>query len=81
MKIAATKMSERGQFSCLENGTATFLKNCLLLKIVGGRTPQENKTFTRLVSSSRCTMEENYLVQKLSRAVFKTNNIHQCAAT
>ena len=23
----------------------------------------------------------NYLVQKLSRAVFKTNNIHQCAAT
>ena len=33
------------------------------------------------VSSSRCTMEENYLVQKLSRAVFQTNNIHQCAAT
>ncbi len=33
------------------------------------------------VSSSRCTVEENYLVQKLSRAVFKTNNVHQCAAT
>lgn len=33
------------------------------------------------VSSSRCTMEENYLVQKLSRAVFHTNNVHQCAAT
>ncbi len=33
------------------------------------------------VSSSRCTMEENYLMQKLSRTVFKTNNIHQCAAT
>jgi len=33
------------------------------------------------VSSSRCTMEENYLVQKLARAVFKTNNVHQCAAT
>jgi predicted molibdopterin-dependent oxidoreductase YjgC len=33
------------------------------------------------VSSSRCTMEENYLMQKLSRAVFETNNIHQCAAT
>lgn len=33
------------------------------------------------ISSSRCTMEENYLVQKLSRAVFKTNNVHQCAAT
>ncbi len=33
------------------------------------------------VSSSRCTMEENYLVQKLARAVFGTNNVHQCAAT
>jgi predicted molibdopterin-dependent oxidoreductase YjgC len=33
------------------------------------------------VSSSRCTMEENFLVQKLSRAVFGTNNVHQCAAT
>ncbi|MBK07259.1 MAG: hypothetical protein CL920_06730 [Deltaproteobacteria bacterium] len=33
------------------------------------------------ISSSRCTGEENYLVQKLSRAVFTTNNVHQCAAT
>ena len=33
------------------------------------------------VSSSRCTMEENYLVQKLARAVFGTNHVHQCAAT
>ncbi|MCO4759866.1 MAG: (2Fe-2S)-binding protein [Myxococcales bacterium] len=33
------------------------------------------------ISSSRCTNEENYLVQKLSRAAFGTNNCHQCAAT
>ncbi|MBC8328550.1 MAG: (2Fe-2S)-binding protein [Planctomycetes bacterium] len=33
------------------------------------------------VSSSRCTGEENYLVQKLARAVFDTNNVHQCSAT
>lgn len=33
------------------------------------------------ISSSRCTVEENYLMQKLSRAVYGTNNIHQCAAT
>ena len=33
------------------------------------------------ISSSRCTGEENYLMQKLSRAVYGTNNIHQCAAT
>jgi len=33
------------------------------------------------VSSSRCTVEENYLMQKLARAVFGTNNVHSCAAT
>ncbi|MCG8459229.1 MAG: 2Fe-2S iron-sulfur cluster-binding protein [Holophagales bacterium] len=33
------------------------------------------------ISSSRCTGEENYLVQKLARAAFRTHNVHQCAAT
>lgn len=33
------------------------------------------------VSSSCCTNEENYLMQKLARAVFGTNNIDQCART
>jgi len=33
------------------------------------------------VSSSRCTGEENYLMQKLARAAFGTNNCHSCAAT
>ncbi len=33
------------------------------------------------ISSSRCTVEENYLVQKMARAVFSTHNVHQCAAT
>lgn len=33
------------------------------------------------VSSSRCTNEENYLMQKMARAAFRTQNVHQCAAT
>ena len=33
------------------------------------------------ISSSRCTVEENYLMQKLARAAYGTHNIHQCAAT
>ena len=33
------------------------------------------------ISSSRCTGEENYLVQKMARAAFDTHNVHQCAAT
>lgn len=31
------------------------------------------------LSSARCTNEENYLMQKLVRAVFKTNDIDHCA--
>ncbi len=33
------------------------------------------------ISSSRCTGEENYLFQKMARAAFRTQNVHQCAAT
>ncbi len=33
------------------------------------------------VSSSRCTVEENYLVQKLARAAFMTHNVQHRAAT
>ncbi len=33
------------------------------------------------ISSSRCTGEENYLIQKMARAAWGTHNVHQCAAT
>ena len=46
-----------------------------------GVSQRHGKDALGFVSSSRCTVEENYLVQKLSRAVFGTNNVHQCAAT
>ncbi len=32
-----------------------------------------------LLSSARCTNEENYLMVKLARAVLRTNNIDHCA--
>jgi predicted molibdopterin-dependent oxidoreductase YjgC len=48
------------------------------LKAVAGRHGNDALGF---VSSSRCTGEENYLLQKLSRAAFGTNNCHSCAAT
>jgi len=32
-----------------------------------------------ILSSARCTNEENYLATKLARAVLKTNNIDHCA--
>jgi formate dehydrogenase major subunit/formate dehydrogenase alpha subunit len=31
------------------------------------------------LASAKCTNEENYLIQKLARAVIKTNNIDHCA--
>jgi predicted molibdopterin-dependent oxidoreductase YjgC len=39
------------------------------------------KNALAFISSSRCTVEENYLVQKLARQGYGTNNVHQCAAT
>jgi predicted molibdopterin-dependent oxidoreductase YjgC len=42
---------------------------------------QHGKDALAFISSSRCTGEENYLMQKLARAAFGTNNCHQCAAT
>lgn len=33
----------------------------------------------RFLASSRCNNEENYLMQKLSRGVFGTNNVDHCA--
>jgi predicted molibdopterin-dependent oxidoreductase YjgC len=32
-----------------------------------------------VLSSARCTNEENYLLQKLTRAVFHSNNVDNCA--
>lgn len=32
-----------------------------------------------VLASAKCTNEENYLIQKLARAVLKTNNIDHCA--
>jgi formate dehydrogenase major subunit len=33
------------------------------------------------ISSSKCTNEESYLMQKLARAVIGTNSVHSCEAT
>lgn len=33
------------------------------------------------ISSSRCTNEENYLIQKIARAAIGTNSVDQCART
>ncbi len=32
-----------------------------------------------VLASAKCTNEENYLMQKLARAVLGTNNIDHCA--
>ena len=34
-----------------------------------------------VISSARLTVEENYLIQKLARAVIGTNSIHSCEGT
>ncbi len=40
---------------------------------------QHGPDFVGFFTSARCTNEENYLLQKLARAVVGTNNIDHCA--
>jgi predicted molibdopterin-dependent oxidoreductase YjgC len=48
---------------------------------LGGVAERHGADALAFISSSRCTGEENYLVQKMARAVYQTHNVHQCAAT
>jgi len=53
------------------------------LNLVAGRFQKLQETYgpntLATLTSARATNEENYLMQKLIRAVFKTNNIDHCA--
>ena len=46
-----------------------------LRKAMDGKGPDS----IAFLSSARCTNEENYLLQKLARAVVGTNNVDHCA--
>ena len=46
---------------------------------IASRELKKREGFLGFLSSAKCTNEENYLMQKLARAVFKTNNIDHCA--
>lgn len=48
---------------------------------LGGVAQRHGADALAFISSSRCTVEENYLFQKMARAAYRTHNIHQCAAT
>lgn len=46
---------------------------------INGIRDQHGRAALGAITSSRCTDEETYLVQKLARAVFGTNNVDTCA--
>ena len=47
----------------------------LVAKKLGGYKPDE----LAVISSAKCTNEDNYVAQKFARAVLKTNNVDHCA--
>jgi formate dehydrogenase alpha subunit len=49
------------------------------LDLVAGRLAQYPGEEIAVVSSAKCTNEENYLIQKLARSVLGTNHIDHCA--
>jgi formate dehydrogenase alpha subunit len=49
------------------------------LDLIASKFKQYQGSQIAVQGSSRCSNEENYLVQKLARAVFHTNNVDNCA--
>jgi len=49
------------------------------LDLVASKLTSYSKDQVAVISSAKCTNEENYLLQKLTRAVIGTNNIDHCA--
>ncbi len=50
-----------------------------VLDLVAEKLAQYKPEEVAVLSSARCTNEENYVVQKFSRAVLKTNSVDHCA--
>ncbi|QTD41931.1 formate dehydrogenase subunit alpha [Sporosarcina sp. Te-1] len=51
----------------------------LVAKKLGGIHRKHGRDSVGLISSSKITNEENYLMQKLARQVFQTNNVDNCS--
>ena len=51
----------------------------LIAERLGGIKEKHGPDSVAFLSSAKCTNEENYLLQKLARAVIRTNNVDHCA--
>jgi len=51
----------------------------LIAKKLGAIRDESGPDSVGFLASAKCTNEENYLIQKLARAVIKTNNVDHCA--
>ncbi|MBE9915371.1 formate dehydrogenase subunit alpha [Paenibacillus donghaensis] len=51
----------------------------LVAKRLGGMKKEYGSNALGFISSSKITNEENYLIQKLARQVFETNNVDNCS--
>ena len=49
------------------------------LDLVVSKLAEYNKDQVAVISSAKCTNEDNYLIQKFARAVLGTNNVDHCA--
>ncbi|MGC9123006.1 MAG: formate dehydrogenase subunit alpha [Thermoplasmata archaeon] len=66
---------ERGNFKEIDWETAINLTSSRLLEISEKHGPDA----LAFQASAKCTNEDNYLMQKLARQVFHTNNVDHCA--
>jgi predicted molibdopterin-dependent oxidoreductase YjgC len=71
-----TPLIRRG--GILEEATWDEALELVAEKLIAAR-DQFGSDSVGFLASAKCTNEENYLIQKLARAVIKTNNVDHCA--
>ncbi|HBQ86219.1 MAG TPA: formate dehydrogenase subunit alpha, partial [Syntrophomonas sp.] len=76
-RLTTPLIKKNGQF---EPATWDEAMDLIALKFNEIKSKYGPDSFAAL-SSARCTNEENFLVQKFSRAVMETNNVDHCART
>jgi predicted molibdopterin-dependent oxidoreductase YjgC len=62
-----------------KNGVFTESSWDEALTLVADKLSQYKGDQFTFISSAKCTNEENYVAQKFTRAVMRTNNIDHCA--
>ncbi|MBI5573927.1 MAG: formate dehydrogenase subunit alpha [Elusimicrobia bacterium] len=72
-------LDKSSDYKSFKNTDFVFVNWNEALSLIAEKFSKYKGSDIAVMSSAKCTNEENYVIQKFSRAVLKTNNIDHCA--